>query len=322
MKNGKVSVIIATYNRKKYFEHAVISVLNQTYPYLEVIVVDDGSTDGTKEFIKSISDNRIKYIYQKNSGQNAAKNTGLLAALGQYITILDSDDVIHPDKIKKQVAALVNNPEYGFVYCGTLFINNENNIVGKQKLVKHRGWVLDKLLMKNFIYNGSNALYKKECIEKVGIFDETVQRMTDWDLYLRMAVHYKFVGLDDYLLYYRVHDENMSCGFKKYEIAGNTILDRVFANPDLDKKYLKFKDKAYALRQRYMARRYFENGDTTTCKSYLKRAFSACPGIILEKESMKLYFLTFLPVDFTQNLKRLINSIKKINLTNYKPEDK
>jgi len=310
MIKNKVSVIISTYNRASFLKQAIDSVLNQTYSDFELIIVDDGSTDNTQKVVESYNDPRIIYIYQENAGQNAAKNKGLMNVSGEYVSILDSDDMWHPEKLDRQVNILKNMPEVGLVYCGTMLIDENNNVIGKQPHLKYNGNVLDKLLLKNFIYNGSNALFRTECLEKTGLFDESVQRMTDWDLYLRIALFYNFYALDDFLLYYRVHGENMSCGFEKYEIAGFTILDRIFSHKNLDEKYLKLKDKAYAYRYKYMARRYFEANQYLKSREYILKSIESYPLIALNKEILELSLSFILPQKTIQQLRSVKKYIK------------
>jgi len=112
-----VSVIIPSYNCARYVEEAIESVLNQTYNYLEIIVVDDGSTDNTREVLKEyIGNGQIKYVYQENQGPGAARNTGIKCAKGDYIAFLDSDDTLTENSIEKRMNLIIRSPEVGLVF--------------------------------------------------------------------------------------------------------------------------------------------------------------------------------------------------------------
>ena len=310
MNTPKVSVIIATHNRKEFLKDTVDSVLSQTFKDFELIIINDGSADGTEELIKAYTDKRIKYFYQKKQGQNGAKNAGLIKAQGEYISILDSDDIWLPTKLEKQVNILDQHHEIGLVYSGTLVIDENNNVTGKKPLLSYNGNVLDKLLMTNFIYNGSNALYRKDCILKAGIFDPEIPSMTDWGLYLKFAVHYKFYCVEEYLLKYRIHKENMSCDFKKYEKSGFIILDKIFNIKELDKKYFELKNRAYAFRYRYMGRRYFESGLNKESRNYLLKALELDWKLLFQTDVFLLLLASLAPVKVVNNLRALNKKMK------------
>ncbi|MDD3150026.1 MAG: glycosyltransferase [Candidatus Gastranaerophilales bacterium] len=300
-----VSIIVTTYNRAEYLEECISSIINQTYKNIEILIIDDGSTDNTSDVVKKYFDSRIKYIYQENSGQNSAKNKGLLASNGQYITILDSDDMILPDKIEKQVEILESNEDVGLVYCGSFIINEKNEIIGQQKIKKHNGNVLNQLLRTNFLYNGSNALFRRDCIEKAGIFEDSINRMTDWFLYLKFAMYFDFYCLDEYLVKYRVHCNNMSCGFEKYEIAGFDILNKIFVHKKFPKKLLKFKNKYYALRYKYVADRFFENKLLKKARYYYIQTLKSDFRLISSDFLCVKFLLTFFPYKLAKILKNI-----------------
>lgn len=305
-----VSVIIPAYNRKNYLKYAVNSVLNQTYTDFELIIVDDGSTDGTGDMVRSYNDLRIKYIYQNNQGNHSARNTGIKNAKGKYIALLDSDDMWHAEKLEKQVNILEKHSDIGLVYCGTLLVDENNNLFGKKPLIRHSGYVLDKLLMNNFLYNGSNPLIRQECIKKAGLFDEHLKRMLDWDFYLRIALYFKFHAIKEYLVLYRVHDESLSAGYKSYETAGHVVLNKIFSNRDLDKKYFKLKDKAFARRYRYMGLRYFEAGLLEESRENFKKALNYDFSLSYRSEILMFLIFSYLPAEFINKLRSLKRTIE------------
>ena len=183
----KISIIIPTYNREKTIIDSINSVLKQTYKNLELIIVDDGSTDNTKKIVSKIKDNRIKYIKLKtNSGACIARNTGITSATGKYISFQDSDDIFHTDKLEKQYKNLTkNNSDIDF--C-KIIINDGSNKeiiprIDTEKSIENNK-ILDELCKGNFISTQA-ILIKKEVIQKY-LFDPNLPRLQDFDLVLRV----------------------------------------------------------------------------------------------------------------------------------------
>jgi glycosyltransferase involved in cell wall biosynthesis len=206
----KVSVIIPVYNAEKYIKDAIDSVLNQTYKDLEIVVVDDGSTDKTKEIVE-IQRRKvvrvhvdIEYIYQMNKGPGAARNTGIKAATGEYIAFLDSDDMWMPEKIGKQVVKFKENPDYGLIHTDRIRLEPDGTLrTTKGKTLE--GDVFKELLMGNFIVC-SSVLIKKSCFDDIGLFDEDRNnRAEDYDIWLRIAKNYQIGFIAEPLIRYRVN---------------------------------------------------------------------------------------------------------------------
>lgn len=201
-----VSVVMTCYNYGKYVGQSIESVLMQTYKDFELIIINDGSTDNSDSIIKCYTkDRRIHYIMQDNAGQARAKNAGIKLSCGKYIAFLDADDLWEKEKIEMQLPLFMRN-ETGVVYSNAIWIDDESREIG-------RGWgsgyfrprsqkVSNYLLYDNFIYF-SSAIVRKECFDKVGIFDESLTMGIDWDLWLRMSVHYEFDYVDKHLIKYR-----------------------------------------------------------------------------------------------------------------------
>ena len=193
---SKVSVIIPTYNRAHLIGKAIQSVLNQTYQDFEVIVVDDGSTDNTEEVIKEFQkkDKRIKYIkHEKNKGYPKALNTGIKAAKGEYIAFQDDDDEWLTEKLEKQMKVFENAPaKVGVVYTGFWRIENNKKIYIPYSWVKQKEGNIHKGLLKGNFIGTPAALVRKECFEKVGMFDERLPCLQDWELWIRISKHYQF----------------------------------------------------------------------------------------------------------------------------------
>ena len=180
-----VSVIIPTYQLAHLVGQTIDSVLAQTYTDYEIIVVNDGSTDNTKEVLASYGD-RITVIHQENQGAAAARNAGIMATRGKYIAFLDHDDLWLPNKLEKQIAYLESNPKIGLVYSDTFFFNEEgvypytfaqaNNIPPVQHC-----WTL---FVRNSIMSCSVVVVRRECLDEVGLFDATTVPCDDYDMWL------------------------------------------------------------------------------------------------------------------------------------------
>jgi len=181
----KVSVIIPTYNRRGFIGNAIQSVLNQTYPSIELIVVDDGSTDGSEIALEPFLD-KIKYIKQDNSGVSRARNRGLEEATGEIIAFLDSDDEWLPQKIEMQVNFFKENPEALLCQTGDIWYRKGKRVNPKNKHQKYSGMIF-KQCLPLCIVSVSDIALRKEILDIVGNFDESMPACEDYDLWLRIT---------------------------------------------------------------------------------------------------------------------------------------
>lgn len=189
-----VSIIIPTYNNANIICRAVDSCINQTYKNIEIIVIDDGSTDNTKDVLSKYNkDERFKYIYQENQERSAARNHGLDVAKAEYIQFLDSDDEIYPTKIEKQVKILDDNPKYFLVYCGVEY-KNELGEITRTLEPKIDGNIDYEILKGNFITIHS-PLFRKIDVR----FDTKINRLEDWEFWINTVKNNKVVYLNEVL---------------------------------------------------------------------------------------------------------------------------
>ena len=202
-RNPAISVIVPTYNRASLVVCAIQSIREQTYQNFEIIVVDDGSTDNTKEVVESLGDMRIRYIsHERNKGGSAARNTGIKAARGKYIAFLDSDDEWEPSKIERQLEIFSKgDARLGAVGAGRIIKFTNSN----RKEIKipsgSLGNIYKKLLQgKSFPGATSTIIIKRECFEKVGLFDESLESSQEYDLYIRIAKYYNFDAVREALV--------------------------------------------------------------------------------------------------------------------------
>ena len=236
----KVSVILPTYNRKTLIGKSVQSILDQTYSDFELIIIDDASTDGTWDIINEFSDPRIICLkHVENRGGSAARNTGIDAAKGKYIAFQDSDDIWLPEKLAKQMSVFKNSPEStGVVYTRCIRWNVEQKLEIPGELPKPKnGDIFKALLPENFIVLPSVVL-KKECFEKVGLFDETLPRLQDWDLFLRIAKLYEFCYVPEPLVQSFYTENSISSNPKALIRAFEIILEKYNEDYQAEKEIL------------------------------------------------------------------------------------
>lgn len=179
-------MVIPAFNRKEFLKEAIESVLNQTYKDLEVIVVDDGSEDETGEFIATLGDKRVKYIWQPNRGPAAARNRGVTVAEGKFLAFLDSDDLWTPAKLEKQVSFFEENHSARICYTDEVGIRRGVRVNPKKRHQKYSGWIYSYCLPLCII-SPSSVMFKRELWEETGGFDESFPFCEDYELWLRIS---------------------------------------------------------------------------------------------------------------------------------------
>lgn len=190
----ETSIIIPTHNRALFLKIAIDSAFAQTYRDFELIVVDDGSTDGTRGLMSSYGKN-INYIYQANQGPAGARNTGIKNAKGRYLAFLDSDDSWKKEKLAIQTDALQKNPEFLISHTQEVWYRRGELLNQKKKHAKYHGPIFDKCLPLCAV-GMSTVMAKKELFEKIGFFDEALPCCEDYDLWLRASVKHPFLLIE------------------------------------------------------------------------------------------------------------------------------
>jgi glycosyltransferase involved in cell wall biosynthesis len=215
--NPIVSVIIPTYNCEAYIAETLDSVLSQTLGNLELIVVDDGSTDRTCEIVASHGSG-VRLLVQANSGVCAARNNGIREAAGRYICLMDHDDYWFPDKLALQVEQMEAHPEIGLVYSSFIWWHPDQKGVFPDPAnfkpasfldgidEEFSGWIYHLLLLDCWILT-SAALIRAEVFDKCGAYDESLPYSEDWDLWLRISREYQVIKLNKPLTLYRQHPQ-------------------------------------------------------------------------------------------------------------------
>lgn len=235
-----VSVIIPAYNHESYIKSCIESVLNQNYSNIELIIFNDGSTDKTDDVIRSVLVNKggnIKYISKENEGLCKTLNKGLEIAHGTYIAFIASDDLWLPDRINKQVDFLENNKNLGMVFSDAYFIYGQDKskdkytgykpIIRKCYLNSVPNTNIYEMLLRENIIPAVSALIRRDCYEKVGQYDISL-KFEDYDMWLRISKEYPIGFIDEPLVYYRLHDSNISKNMKVMFIGSIQALKKQY----------------------------------------------------------------------------------------------
>jgi glycosyltransferase involved in cell wall biosynthesis len=225
-----VSVIVPTYNYGHYLAGALSSVLRQTHTHLEVLVIDDGSTDDTPEVVAPfLGDPRVRYHRRTNQGPAAARNFGLAQARGTLVAFLDADDLWLPAKLTRQLACFSTDTP-GLVYARRLLIDGHGWQLEYAQPPLHRGWVLPQLFRSNFICF-SSVLVRRDLLLEVGGFDTRVGHAEDYELLLRLVQRCRVDFVDEPLVLYRTGHGNLSSQSEKRFRAVCGIMQQFLAGP-------------------------------------------------------------------------------------------
>ena len=217
MNNVSASIIIPAYNAGKFIAETIHSVINQTYNNWELIIIDDGATDNTKNVVALfLSDNRIKYFYQKNAGVSAARNKGLEMVTGDYIAFLDADDVWEPENIEKKIKMLVDFPDVDWVYSDMFEAGEKMNKVKVAAIGRDDNILENILLWEGEVVPGpcSNLVVRRKCITNGVKFDTHLSTAADQDFCLQLAKSYKGKRIGEALWSYRILSTSMSRNIK------------------------------------------------------------------------------------------------------------
>ena len=223
--SGLVSVVIPVYNAEPYLEDTLKSVFAQTYPHIEIIAVDDGSSDRSVDILKRYS-GRVALVKQKNSGPAVARNRGVREARGKWIAFLDADDLWAPDKIQRQLDTC---GRFVWSHTDSVFSGGAND--GRRDsdfTAKHQGKVLEKLICTNFV-STSTVMIERKVFLDIGGFDESLRSIQDWELWIRVAKSNDIGYLDEPLTKYRVHAVSVSRNTRRTLPNHLKVIEKVFA---------------------------------------------------------------------------------------------
>lgn len=273
-----VSVVIATYNMGRYLPQAVQSVLAQSYTNVAVQIVDDGSTDDTPTVVRQWDgDPRVRVHRQANGGQARAKNQGVALSHSPFVAFLDADDVWLPEKLLRQMPLFTGRPEIGVVYSDYECMDAEGRQLPKGPTRMHRGRISGPLLIENFV-SFPTAVVRRECLERHGLFDETLGMGIDYDLWLRLSAHYQFDFISEPTVRYRIWAGQMSKNYRKrYESGIQIMRNFLDNNPDAVDRAVARSAWAHTYTGRGNSTLWHEKDRAAAFRDYL-RALSFRPG--------------------------------------------
>lgn len=289
---SKISVIIPTYNAERTLLETIESIQKQTFQDLEILVINDGSTDQTLELLNQIDEPRLKILSYENGGLPIARNRGIAAAQGEFLSFIDADDLWTPDKLESQLTALQQHPNAGVAYSWTLNMITQQDQVsftqGCSSLAQ--GNVYSDLLIGNFIGSGSNILIRRSVMDKMQGFEPSLKSYEDWDFYLRVATQCDFVVVPKPQILYRQTLGSMSSKVKVMEQQGLIVIERAYQMAPPELQYLK--PQSLAFMYRYCAGLCLANNTDGSQLEYAQKllwmAVKLYPPILRERYAQNL----------------------------------
>ncbi len=288
MTNSKerlASIIIPNYNHAQYVGEAIQSVLDQNYRDFEIIVVDDGSIDASREVIAGFG-NQVRYIWQENQGLSAARNTGIRAAEGAYIGLLDADDMYEPAFLSTLVSILEDNDDAAGVYCGYQFVDHLNHpLPQKETRLFPDEQLFQALVDSNFLVPES-MLVRRSYYESVGPFDETLRALEDWDMWLRLANRYKIIGTDQVLTRHRILPGSMSSDPIRMLDNRLAVVKKHFGEePAVEEIGVDLKRRAYGRAYLASSVEYLQYGDEDRAYSCFQKMAEVGPDLLTQLDT-------------------------------------
>ncbi len=211
MIEARVSAVITAYNCEAYIADAIQSVLNQSRAVDEIVVVDDGSTDGTRRVVADFYDQGIKFIQQQNRGAGAARNRGIRETSAEYIAFLDADDIWLEDKTRLQLEYLTTHPNAALVSGYARWWNViSDKVYIRGESLRGMQFLRRELLVRNVLGNPSMVMVRRSALESAGLFSETIRWGQDWELWQRLVQHYEAGMVPEPVTIYRWHQDNLS----------------------------------------------------------------------------------------------------------------
>ena len=299
----RVSVVIPTYNRQHYIRQCIESVLSQTLPVHEIIIIDDGSTDNTIHTINDyIKNGKVKYFYQDNTGVSSARNAGFSISSGTHIAFLDSDDTWKNTKNEEQILFLKKNTSIKFVHTDTELIDDKSTTINN---TTYRDFSASGFcfyhVMKCCSINISSALFDRCVLNNIGIFDTRLAGSEDYELLMRVAYHYEIGFINKKLSCYRIHSSSTSSNRLEILLQAIKAIDILLSKKILDKKNSNLLHKRKSnFYYRLAKRSFYEFHNKKLTLSFLKNA------ILINSFDLKNYALlleTITPTQLTKNIR-------------------
>ncbi len=296
-----ISIIMPAYNVERYIDQAIDSVLSQSDRDWELVIVDDGSTDGTADVVGRYQDARISVIRQQNQGLAGARNTGILAARGELVALLDSDDRWRPRFLEMMRRLAAERPDAAVYYCRARGIDADGaelpQVFGGSPTSSDR--LYDTLVRANFLIP-STIVCRRSAILRAGLFDRSLRSCEDWDLWLRMLPGHTFAGTVECLTEYRVHGGTLSTNPHGMQSASRAVVEKHFGSDDgREATWQSVKRRAYGgLYRYYVLTSVQRQGDWKAAADYLLRAVQVDPSLSVDIDLFYDLALGSQPVGF------------------------
>jgi glycosyltransferase involved in cell wall biosynthesis len=278
-----VSVVLPVYNGEMYVATTIASVIAQTYPRWELLIVDDGSTDTTADVVARFVDRRIVYIRQENRGLSAARNAGISRAEGEYVAFLDHDDLWAPQFLTRCVSAMEGNlhPRLGAVYTSALYVDEGGNVLPQAASNVVSTPLLHDRLLEGGFFPVHAVLARTEAVIALGVFDPSLKSVEDWDLWLRLSESHGVLAIPESLAQYRVRPGSMSTNQARMHAARMAVLAKHVGPPtDHWSTWPDRKRKAYAFAYRAAALDWIEADQVQQAEPLLARAVAMWPSLL------------------------------------------
>lgn len=303
----RVSIVIPVYNAEKYLVKTLNSILEQSYKNLEVILVDDCSTDRSKAVIEPFLNDTIKYYCESknNGGPAAPRNTGIRNSKGDLVMLFDSDDIMLPGKVEKSVSAFMASPNVGLVCTGFQSIGLNGELLNVDYLSEYQSFrigftpisndeyklsssdVYKALCLSNFV-GTSSVLIPRKVFEDVGLFDETLSNCDDADMWYRIALKYDFLFIDNILHQYRINPSGISSRGGKNALSRIAVHEKQLKIEQSKENLLAIK-RSLARNYLSLARFYIETNCSLDARKLIIKAYCIKPTI----SAVKLFLKTF-----------------------------
>lgn len=277
-----ISAVIPVYNGERFLAETIDSVLGQTYPNLECIVVDDGSTDETASIVRSYG-GRVRYVEKPNGGVSSARNLGIKTATGQLIAFLDADDLWRPDKIEHQVEIFLRNQDVGLIYSAVRLVDETGSVISEVRDRFGKNILERILLLETPSYLTMTGVVPKRVFDDVGYFDEQLSTSADADMACRIALKYRTVAIDEPLADYRQHGGQMHLNLAALDHDAHVLFQKVFEMHDLPNEIAKLRSKAYASLDSTLAIGYFSKREFRNGGRHLLRSIRSSPSTTVRK---------------------------------------
>jgi glycosyltransferase involved in cell wall biosynthesis len=289
----EVSVVIPAFNAARYLPAALESVLTQNVRDIEILVVDDGSTDDTEALLRRY-DAPVRYLRQENQGVSVARNLGIQKSRGRFVGFLDADDTWLPGKLERQLEALRATPGVRACYGAFLMVDDALVVLAESQSPRHGTLLEDLLLHGNVVGSICTVLAERTLFDEVGGFDPTFSQCADWDMWIRLATRTDFAYVSEPLVTYRQHATNMSRNAALFESDSRSVLEKAFAQPELPPTLLRLRRRALGRNLFVLARSYFH--------ARRPLSFLRCAGVALFMDPRQLGHLRTFP---PRSLRRL-----------------